>query len=396
MSLAKLYLTLAFGLSLRVVCAAAAELTAAELETLQAMQQGGVVILQDFWAQQRALPALPVKIADAGGPQFLLSDKPEYFYSGDGIAMQEEVKPGAVRLYVYHVPQPGAGPKTISAVIQNLGDKTMELRFLRYAFPPPGKDYHKIGKRGLIDFFNSKPEPSTRRILPGARAVLDPHLDATTATTDQLVHAFYEFEISQPARVTVFQRDPGQSSVEAIDTLPKLPRVTPGHKADGAGRGIFLSSDFKVACADGFTLDTTNGPMRLSLADGRNDKYIRGRDSIAGLEPVTNSGNYGVMYHIHLKWRSSDGRSLALLMTRPGGNGRYCAGQAGAVQVNEGIWQGGTVAIPADRIFYGDPGEMVIIQKFPPPPKGETGEIEVLYSPPGASCIPTPMVFAPY
>ena len=396
MSFTKLYFALLVGLSAGAASAAAAELTATEKETLQTAPQGGVILFKELWARQRDLPALPVTISDGHGPQFLFSDKPEYFYAGNGIALEENVKPGLVRLYLYHVPEPDAGPKTISAVIQNLGRETMKLRFLRYAFPAPGKNYQKIGKTGLIDFFNSQPEKTSRRIPPGARAVLDPRLDATTVATDELAHGFYEFEINQPARVTVFQRDPNQRSVEVIDALPKLPRENPGRSADGAGRGLFLASDFKVTGENGFVLDTTGGPMRLSLADGKRDPYILGYDSLANLGSVRDSGNYGVMYRIRLKWRSDDGRGLALLMTRSGGTNVYCSGQAGAVQVSRGVWPGGTVAIPTGRVSYGAPGEMVVIQRFPPPPKGRTGEIEITYSPPGASCIPTPMLLVPY
>jgi hypothetical protein len=396
MSFTKLYFLLLAGFWAGAVSARAAELTAAEVETLQAAPQGGVVLLRELCARQRDLPTLPVAIADAHGPQFLFSDKPEYFYAGNGIALEEDVKPGVVRLYLYHVPEPGAGPKTISAVIRNLGRKTMKLRFLRYAFPAPGKNYQKIGKTGLIDYFNSKPEKTGRRIPPGARAVLDPRLDATTVTTDELAHGFYEFEINQPARVTVFQRDPGQSSVAVVDTLPKLLREISGRPATGSGSGLFLASDFNVTAQNGFVLDTTGGPMRLLLADGKRDPYIVGHDSIDQLDSVRDRGNYGVMYRIRLKWRSGDGRGLALLMTRSGGTNVYCGAQAGAVRVNRGVWPGGTVAIPTGRVSYGSPGEMVVIQKFPPPPKGRTGEIEITYSPPGASCLPTPMLLAPY
>jgi hypothetical protein len=396
MSFTKLYFTLAATCWVHSAFADPAALNSADANALQAAPQGAVIVLQELWTNQRDLPRLPVTIADDHGPQFLFSDKPEYFYLGNGISMQEEVKPGVVRLYLYHVPQPDAGPKTISAVIENLGTSPMNLRFLRRALPTPGKNYFRIGKSGLIDYFNSKPEKSSRSIPAKGRAALDPQLDATTATTDQLVHGFYEFEIDQPARVTVFQRDPNQSSLEVIDTLPKLPRDIPGRIADGAGRGLFLKSNFTVTGENNFVLDTTIGPMRLALADNRTDHYIRGRDSIADLDSVTNSGNYGVMYHIHLKWRSSDGRGLALLMTKRGGSSTYCNGQAGAVQVSKGVWPGGIVAIPADRVSYGNPGEMVIVQKFPAPPKGRTGEIEITYSPPGASCIPTPMLFVPY
>ena len=67
------------------------------------------------------------------------------------------------------------------------------------------------------------------------------------------------------------------------------------------------------------------------------------------------------------------------------------------MQVNDGVWPGGTVAIPTDRVSYGEtPGEMVLIRKnFRPLYKGWTRTLEITYSPPGASCIPTPMLLVP-
>jgi hypothetical protein len=135
--------------------------------------------------------------------------------------------------------------------------------------------------------------------------------------------------------------------------------------------------------------------MRLMVADGRRDPALTGHDDISGTDSVRDSGNYGAMYRIRLKRTSSDGRGLALLMTNRG-SGQWCGGQAGAVRVSRGVWPGGTVAVPTDRVEYGKPGEMVIIQKFPPLPRGRTETIEILYSPPGASCIPTPMLLVPY
>ena len=396
MSLIKLYVALGLVTAHLVVVASGAEITAVEKNALEAARQGEVVLLSELWPQQRELPLVPIKISDAHGPQFLLSDKPEYFYTGNGIALQEEVKPGVARLYIYHVPEPTNGPKTISAVIENLGSRPLKFRFLRRAFPKPGRDYQRIGKAGLVEFFNSKPEKTNRRLAPGGRMVIDPQMDAATATTDELAHGFYEFEINQPARITVFQRSPEQSSLTVIDQLPRLPFDLPGRKANGAGRGLFLTSDFKVVGEPGFVLDTAHGPMRLVLADGRTDPAIKGRDGIEQMEAVKDSGNYGVLYRIRIKYASSDGRGLALLMTKSGKGGQWCGSQAAAVQVNRGIWAGGTVAIPADRVSYGNPGETVLIQKFPPLRHGRTGTIDILYSPPGASCMPTPLLLVPY
>lgn len=395
MSVRKLYWALSLALAGSLLVQAA-ELTANEAAIPRSAGQGRVVTLSNLWSSQHDLPQVPLKISDAHGPQLLLSDKPEYFYTGNGISLQELVQPGTVRLYIYHVPEPTNGLKVISAVIENHGKKTLKFRFLRRAFPKPSRDYYLVGKTGLAQFYDARPEKTFRHIPPGGRMVIDPDMDRTRVTTGQLVHGFYEFEINQPASVTVFERNPDESSVEVIDRLPRLPRNLPGHEGSGAGRGIFLSSDFDVTCEKGFVLDTARGPMQLVLADGKRDPYVRGRDDLELLDSVRDSGNYGVLYHIKLKHSSSDRRGLALLITKSEQGGQWCALQSGAVRVSCGEWPAGTVQIPTGRVAYGKPGEMVLIQKFPPAHPGWTDTIDILYSPPGASCIPTPMLLIPY
>ncbi len=49
--------------------------------------------------------------------------------------------------------------------------------------------------------------------------------------------------------------------------------------------------------------------------------------------------------------------------------------------------------VPTGQIHIQDDG-LVLLQVFPPP-EGGKGTIRLTYSPPGASCLPTPMVFLP-
>jgi hypothetical protein len=69
---------------------------------------------------------------------------------------------------------------------------------------------------------------------------------------------------------------------------------------------------------------------------------------------------------------------------------------AAAVEVNEGVFPGGVVRLPKEQPVFGEAEEAALIQKFPPLPKGKTGTIELVYSPPGAACIPTPLLLVPY
>jgi hypothetical protein len=358
---------------------------------------GQIIQADGLTLGESTIPIIPVARHDAGGPQFLLSDMPEYFRTGDGIAMRERVEPGRVRFYLYHVPEPTDARKTITAVIENVGDATMHMRFLRYAVPTPGKDYHKIGKQGLIDFFDSTPSDETRELAAGERMVFDPLIDQIVVGKDDLVHGFYEFQIDQPAVVTTLQRDPDEDSVRVVDQLAELPRILPGFHPSGAGRGLFLTSDFDVAPAeDGFALDTADGPRQVIIADGKRDPWITGRDSIDGETDAPLKGNYGVVYKVRLNYTSSDGRGVALLVYNSRGDGKWCKYQALALQANEGEFPAGTVAAPKDAVRYGPPPDAVLIQRYPPVAAGQTGTIEVTYSPPGASCLPVPLLFVPY
>ena len=382
-------------LALAVESDAGTSLSAADEEALRDAKQGAVVKL-DLMGQRGRLPRAEVEIHEVEGPQFLFSDRPEYFYTGNGIALQEKVKPGMVRLYLYHVPEPTGEKRVITAVIENQGSTEMKLRFLRRAFPAPGTDYQKIAKEGLKAFLSATSKTKALMVPAGEGAVLDSRMDQALVTKNQLVHGFYEFEIDQPARVSVFQRNPDQVSVQAMKQLPKLPRVLPGkEKGNGAGRGIFPTCNFIVTNAAGYILDTTNGPVQLVVADGRREGWISGHDGIENKDDARDAGNYGVMYKIRLKWAANGGKRLALLMCNLSSRNQWCGRVAAAVEVNEGLFPGGVVELPIDRAAFGEGYEAVLIQKFAAPPKGKTGTIELIYSPPGAACIPTPLLLVP-
>lgn len=362
-------------------------------ESLRAAKPGDV--LSTPFVDLAGMPQLPLTLTvPADAPQFLLSDKPEYFRTGDGISMQEDVQPGLVRLYLYHVPEPTGAKKTISAVIENLGDAPMNLAFLRYSSPKPSGDYHRLAREAMSGFLakSAAPEAFARRTLaPKQRAVIDPRIDGTPVTRDMLVHVFHELRIDQPARITVFQRDPAADSLRVIDTLPRLPRVLPGVQASGAGRGLFSRSEVEVVGER--AIDTNAGPQLLLVADGKVDPWIEGRDSIDPSSPIQNKGNYGVLYRFKLKYRGDKG--LAVLMCGNRVDNKWCKYTAAVIEVNRGAHAGGIVALPADAPRFANLPEAVVMQTYAAPARGASGEIEFTYSPPGACCLPTPILLVP-
>lgn len=330
------------------------------------------------------IPTLPVTIAPVDGPPLLFSDGPEYFPS-DGIALREDVAAGRARFMIYHCPEATGRRSTITAVVQNLGDAPMTLHFSRYSFPKPSLDYQAVGRTGMADFFADHPGPADRVVPVGGRVVLDPAMDATTVAKDELVHAFGEFDVSQPARLTVLQRAPDAKTLDAVDTLPTL-----ASKHHGAGRGTFPSVNFEVSSSQ--TIDAADGPKQLVVADGKNDPWVKGRDAIENVD-VRNVGNYGVVYRVRVRLTSGNGKRVAVVLVKPQDDKGYCPGTTAAVLMRTAGERQQVVALPASGMLRQFPQAALI--GIVSPPRDASIAVDLAYTPPAASCLPTPILFVP-
>ncbi len=362
--------------------------------SILAAGQGAIVDVGDL--SMPDLPTIPYR-KEASGPQFVFSDDPEYIRVPEGATVRETLKPGRARLYLYHVnATTDTLRKKISAVVENLGDAPLSLRIIRCALPPPSAQYYQVGKTGLAQFLQAvsdeRPILPVVSIAPRGSAVLDEALDALRPGYDELVHGWYEFEIDQPARLTVLQTAPDASTVEANGRITTV--LPPRRQGEGAGRGLFTISTYDVQGAEEFVLDSASGPLQLVVADGMSDPWITGHDDSRSSVAI-NKGNYGVVYKIRLRRTSSDGRGLALLMYNYRTGAKWCDSMAAAVRVGEGLHEQGVVEIPTGRLNVTGLDQGVVIQIFPPLPAGHEDIIEVVYSPPGGSCLPTPLVFVP-
>lgn len=353
-------------------------------------KQGNVVLLKDFFTIKPA--EIKYKKVVLPGPQFIISDDPEYIRIPEGIALKESVQPGSVRLYVYNVngvKEPVKIDRKITAVIKNTGKQKMHIRMLKYSSQKPSGNYFQIGKQGLADYFASKGSEQIRVVEPGEAIAIDEQLERNVVKYDELTHGFYDFVIDQPGEINIIQTDlktPGAVALKRIKTV-----IPTGHK--NAGRGLFGVSNYKVTAVD--VLDTKNGAAEIVVADGVKDPWVLGVEGTSGKES-TLAGNYGVIYNMELKWKSTDGKGLALVTwnSRSGDN-QWCNGMAATMIVSKGKFNEGIVQLPNDRVATKGAPEAILIQVFPPAKNGEEQTIKFTYSPPGASCLPTPLVFIP-
>ncbi len=353
-------------------------------------KQGSIVELPGFLSEK--IPGISYQKVVLPGPQFLISDDPEYIRVPEAVALREKVQPGAVRLYVYNVngiKEPAKIDRKISAVIKNLGTGTMNIRMLKYSSQKPSANYFFIGKQGLADYFASQPQDKIRTVKPGSAIAIDEKLETNIVKYDELVHGFYEFVIDQPGEISIVQTAPSTPGATASE------RITVVHPSShsNAGRGIFGVSNYQVKTEGVF--DTKNGTAAIVVADGAKDQWVLGKESSTGAESKL-AGNYGVMYHIDMKWKSTDGRGLALVTWNArSGDNKWCGGMANTMVVSAGKFKEGIVQLPGDRLTTKGAPEAILVQVFPPGKAGEEQHIKMTYSPPGASCLPTPLIFIP-
>ncbi len=364
------------------------ELNSAILKT----KQGSIVELPDFLSE-KGIPNIGYRKIVLPGPQHIISDDPEYIRVPEAIALQEPVQPGSVRLYVYNVngvKEPAKIDRKITAVIRNTGTGDMHIRMLKYASQKPSTNYYQIGKQGLADYFASVPSNVIRTVKPGQVISIDEQLEKYVVKYDELVHGFYEFTIDQPGEISVLQTDPAVSGPKA---LQRIKTILPPKGHSGAGRGVFGVSNYRVI-TDG-VLDTKEGVKEIIVADGDLDPWVLGKEKnfpdVAKL-----AGNYGVMYQIEMKWKSTDGKGLALVTWNSrSDNGQWCGGMANTMVVSKGKFKEGIIQLPSDRLITKKAPEAILVQVFEPAANGEEQTIRLTYSPPGASCLPTPLVFIP-
>ncbi|HEX7367455.1 MAG TPA: copper amine oxidase [Pelobium sp.] len=359
------------------------------LEKLKTAKPGEVVQLPGFI--DKDFEKIPYKKVVLPGPQFIISDDPEYIRVPEAIALKETVQPGSVRLYVYNVngvKEPQKMTRKITAVIKNIGESTLHFRMLKYASQKPSGNYFLVGKQGLHDFFAAKESQKIMKVKPGQTVAIDPQLEKNKVNFDELTHGLYEFVIDQPAEIAVLQTSPEKSGPKAYETITNI--IPFGHK--NAGRGLFGVSNYWIKSDS--ILSTDKPASQIVVADGIDDHWVVGKEGVSGMEAKL-AGNYGVMYNVELNWKSTGGKGLALLTWNARSDSKWCSAMANAILVKNSDSPNEIVDIPSMQLSTKGAPESVVIQIFKPDTSKEIQTLKFTYSPPGASCLPTPLIFVP-
>ena len=381
-----LYLT-SILVGLYVLPVIAQTLTAEQNSSILNAKQGALIELPGFLNTEINIPRLYYQKVVLPGPQFIISDDPEYIRVPEAIALQENVEPGRIRLYLYNVngiKLPSQMIRKITAVIKNNGNQPLHLRMLKYSSQKPSTNYFKVGKEGMADFYAAKPQNIIRVIKPGNSIPIDEKLETNIVKYDELIHGIYEFIVDQPAEISIIQTAPQTTSTKALTTI-KTVLAPKSHS--GAGRGLYGIANYQINVKKVY--NTQNGPGEVVVADGSQDPWIIGTENTTGQE-VKDVGNYGVMYHINMKWRSADGKGLALVIWNP-----RCGAMSATMIASKGKFDSGIIQLPSNKLITKEASEGILVQLFLPNKNEEEQTINITYSPPAASCLPTPLVFIP-
>lgn len=358
-------------------------------EKLKNAKHGDVVQLPEFISQN--FTKIPFKKVVLPGPQFIISDDPEYIRLPEAIALKETVQPGSVRLYVYNVnavKEPEKMLRKITAVIKNTGESTLHLRMLKYSSQKPSGNYFLVGKQGLHDFFSSKEVQKIIKIKPSKTAAIDEQLEKNVVAFDELSHGIYEFVIDQPAEIAVLQTSPSQSGPDAYENITNI--IPYSHK--NAGRGLFGVSNYWIGSDK--VLKTDEATSQLIIADGIDDPWVLGKEGVSGMEAKL-AGNYGVMYNVELNWESTNGKGLALITWNARADNKWCSGMANSILVKPDANTQEIINVPNNQLNTKAAPEAVLVYIFKPDINKKVQTLNFTYSPPGASCLPTPLIFVP-
>jgi len=236
------------------------------------------------------------------------------------------------RVFLYHVNGYAKNKMKFAVLIKNRGTVAATLTVQKKGTAGPSTSFAYVGKLGFQRWLSST-AGSGVQVAAGAWARLDSTFDATQVASGNLLHGIWDYSISQPHTITICSLDAADDPITVCPGLSVLARDT--HK-----RGTFPYADKVYDTASGVSISTSAGIQQFPIAGGTtNDENAVGIDETDDTS-MTNVGNYGILYRIHLTTSHPDGQNLGFLFNPRGG------GWGGAVKAMPGLLTGGVFLVP--------------------------------------------------
>lgn len=281
------------------------------------------------------------------------------------------------RIFVYHVNGFGNKRMKLAILLKNLGGSTGELKVQKSGTAGPTTSYLYAGKMAFQRWLQSS-TGSAVNVSAGATVRLVTDIE-TSMANNYLMTGIYDYSFDKPHQITVCALKSNESPLSVCPGLSVLSRDT--HQ-----RGTFPYAD-KVYDTNSYQIDTASGITQMPLAAGStNDSWTVGTDKTDN-SSQTLTGNYGVLYKMHLDTKSTDSKKLGFLYNPRGG------AWGGAQWAVTGITAGGKILVPASTGSLSDNTKGVVCGKYNP---GTSFTFWMQFMPTGGAALPLRFIAAPY
>jgi hypothetical protein len=239
----------------------------------------------------------------ATGPALLFSDSPERVFK-TGILYQDTVQ-GPNRVFFHHVNGTKADLK-LAIILRAESAEPTTVTLGTKGVGGPSADFFKAAKDSQKEYFTDQ-EP-VQKVLKFKRS-----LELLTGTSgadagitmnpQQLLTGMLDFSASAPVTVTVLVCKPEDKAAKFSATAPILPMD------EHPLRGTYKHGDLLFTLPE--VIDLDQSPVYgFKMASDDDPYFLQGTDSTTGRK-TENNGNYGVVYKINYKVKSSAGYALA-------------------------------------------------------------------------------------
>ncbi len=303
------------------------------------------------------MPHAEAQVLRSDSRSLLVSDSPETV-TEEGILYRDMIQ-GKARIYAHHL-NGTEKPMTVAIMLTNPGIYPVTLEATNKGEVYPNLYAHLIGYQAAVDFLLRDPISKSVTVPPGETRVF---MQMPTMYPAQGINMLYDVEADGRLQVSVIASHESDELKDIAEDGPEL-------AYNGHVRGTFVQSDV-VKRMDASRMTE---PHHMLIADGVRDPYVQGFDVFRG-ETVTNKGNYGVTYKLHI---DNPGK-MALGIVARGGTFK------GVFKVN-----GKMVLAPQSGTLSAYDGVLLLHRTT-----GEERTIEVEFIPPAGSAFPISLVMYP-
>lgn len=323
-----------------------------------------------------------------GGGKLIFSDSPEsptvvgQLYKDT--AMPATSGTAYHRVYNYHVNNSGS-TKRFVVVLKNTSGSSATLTVQQTGLAGPSTSFAYAGKLAVQRWIDST-AASGVSVAAGATVNLDATYNTTNVATGNLYHGIWDYSFPATHEIHICM----------LNTTDSATAVCPGKAVlarDTHQRGTFDYTEKTYDSGSGVTVDVNAGIQQFPLAGNTtNDTNVAGFDNAVAVPTAESiSGNYGVLYRIHIATADNDAtlNNIGFCVNPRGGS------WSGAARVEAGVLPtvNTTTLLPAGSGSTSDNTKCTVEGRYSP---GSAFTVWQLTMPSGGASLPIRVLAVPH